>query len=60
MAFWMKAGNALHDVTVIYRGVPELPEHNFSMKQGGRIAFAKDGSPVHDRGRPRRQQEGRL
>jgi len=39
-----EAGNALHDVTVIYRGVPELPEANFSMKQGGRIAFAKDGS----------------
>lgn len=39
-----EAGNALHDVTVIYRGVPELPEENFSMKQGGRIAFAHDGS----------------
>jgi glucose/arabinose dehydrogenase len=39
-----EAGNAVHDVTVIYRGVPELPEHNFSMKQGGRIAFAKDGT----------------
>jgi len=39
-----EAGNALHDVTVIYRGVPELPEHNFSMKQGGRIAFAKNGT----------------
>lgn len=39
-----EAGNAIHDVTVIYRGVPELPEHNFSMKQGGRIAFAKDGT----------------
>jgi glucose/arabinose dehydrogenase len=39
-----EAGNAVHDVTVIYRGVPELPEENFSMKQGGRIAFAKDGS----------------
>ena len=39
-----EAGNGLHDVTVIYRGVPELPEHNFSMKQGGRIAFAKDGT----------------
>jgi glucose/arabinose dehydrogenase len=39
-----EAGIALHDVTVIYRGVPELPEHNFSMKQGGRIAFAKDGT----------------
>jgi len=39
-----EAGNAVHDVTVIYRGVPELPEQNFSMKQGGRIVFAKDGS----------------
>jgi glucose/arabinose dehydrogenase len=39
-----EAANAVHDVTVIYRGVPELPEHNFSMKQGGRIAFAKDGT----------------
>jgi glucose/arabinose dehydrogenase len=39
-----EAGNALHGVTVIYRGVPELPEHNFSMKQGGRLAFARDGS----------------
>jgi glucose/arabinose dehydrogenase len=39
-----EAGNAVHDVTVIYRGVPELPEQNFSMKQGGRIAFAKDGT----------------
>jgi len=39
-----EAGNAVHDVTVIYRGVPELPEENFSMKQGGRIAFARDGS----------------
>ena len=44
MAFWMKLATRMHDVTVIYRGVPELPEHNFSMKQGGRIAFAKDGS----------------
>lgn len=39
-----EAANAVHDVTVIYRGVPELPEQNFSMKQGGRIAFARDGS----------------
>jgi glucose/arabinose dehydrogenase len=39
-----ETANALHDVTVIYRGVPELPEQNFSMKQGGRIAFAKDGT----------------
>ena len=39
-----EAGNAVHDVTVIYRGVPELPEQNFSMKQGGRIVFAKDNT----------------
>ena len=39
-----QAANTVHDVTVIYRGVPELPEQNFSMKQGGRIVFAKDGS----------------
>jgi glucose/arabinose dehydrogenase len=39
-----QAGNAVHDVTVIYRGVPALPEKNFSAKQGGRIVFARDGS----------------
>ena len=39
-----EAANAVHDVTVIWRAVPELPEHNFSQKQGGRIAFAKDGT----------------
>ena len=39
-----QANNAVHDVTVIFRGVPELPEQNFSMKQGGRIAFARDGT----------------
>lgn len=39
-----EAGNAVHDVTVIYRGVPALPEKNFSAKQGGRIVFARDGS----------------
>lgn len=39
-----QAQNAVHDVTVIYRGVPELPMENFSMKQGGRIVFAKDGT----------------
>jgi aldose sugar dehydrogenase len=39
-----EASTSLHDVTVIYRGVPELPEKNFSAKQGGRIAFAKDGT----------------
>ena len=39
-----QAGNALHDVTVIYRGVPQLPEENFSMKQGGRIIIARDGT----------------
>jgi len=39
-----QAANAVHDVTVIYRGVPALPEKNFSAKQGGRIVFARDGS----------------
>ena len=39
-----QAANTVHDVTVIYRGVPALPEKNFSAKQGGRIVFAKDGS----------------
>ncbi len=39
-----EAGGAVHDVTVIYRGVPALPEKNFSSKQGGRIVFARDGS----------------
>jgi glucose/arabinose dehydrogenase len=39
-----EAGNALHDVVVIWRAVPALPEKNFSSKQGGRIAFARDGS----------------
>jgi glucose/arabinose dehydrogenase len=35
---------ALHDVTVIFRATPAAPGRNFSLKQGGRIAFAKDGS----------------
>jgi glucose/arabinose dehydrogenase len=39
-----EAAGALHDVTVIYRGVPAMPEKNYSAKQGGRIAFARDGS----------------
>ncbi len=39
-----EAAAAVHDVTVIYRGVPELPEKNFSSKQGGRIVFARNGS----------------
>jgi glucose/arabinose dehydrogenase len=39
-----EAGGALHDVTVIFRGTPTLPEENFSLKQGGRIVFARDGS----------------
>ena len=39
-----EAAGAVHDVTVIYRGVPVLPEKNFSSKQGGRIVFARDGS----------------
>jgi glucose/arabinose dehydrogenase len=29
-----QAANAVHDVTVIYRGVPALPEKNFSAKAG--------------------------
>jgi aldose sugar dehydrogenase len=39
-----EAAGALHDVTVIYRGVPAMPVKNYSAKQGGRIAFARDGS----------------
>ena len=39
-----EAAGALHEVTVIYRGVPAMPEKNYSAKQGGRIAFARDGS----------------
>jgi len=39
-----QSANAVHDVTVIYRGVPVLPEKNFSSKQGGRIVFARDVS----------------
>lgn len=39
-----EAAGVLHDVTVIYRGVPAMPEKNYSAKQGGRIAFARDGS----------------
>ena len=42
---WMKPANALHDdVKVIFRGKPYESVKNFSSKQGGRIAFAKDGS----------------
>jgi len=39
-----EAAGSLHDVTVIYRGVPSPPVRNFSAKQGGRIVFAPDGS----------------
>ncbi|HEY0266991.1 MAG TPA: PQQ-dependent sugar dehydrogenase, partial [Rhizomicrobium sp.] len=39
-----EAANALHGVTVIFRGKPYEAVKNFSSKQGGRIAFAKDGS----------------
>jgi glucose/arabinose dehydrogenase len=39
-----EAGNAVHDVRVIFRGLPLESVKNFSSKQGGRIAFAKDGS----------------
>ena len=47
-----ETAGALHDVTVIFRASPAAPVKNFSMKQGGRIAFAKDGSlflPIGDR-----------
>jgi len=40
----MKRRARCNDVTVIYRGVPVMPEKNYSAKQGGRIAFAHDGS----------------
>jgi len=43
-AVFDQSANAVHDVTVTYRGVPVLPEKNFSSKQGGRIVFARDGS----------------
>ncbi len=39
-----EAGNAVHGVTVLFRGRPYEAVKNFSSKQGGRIAFAKDGS----------------
>jgi glucose/arabinose dehydrogenase len=39
-----EAANALHDVAVIFRGKPYESVKNFSSKQGGRIAFAKDGT----------------
>ena len=39
-----EAANALHNVTVVFRGKPYESVKNFSSKQGGRIAFAKDGS----------------
>ena len=39
-----EAGNAVHDVRVIFRGKPHESVRNFSSKQGGRIAFARDGS----------------
>jgi glucose/arabinose dehydrogenase len=47
-----ETAGALHDVTVIFRAIPAAPARNFSMKQGGRIALAKDGSlflPIGDR-----------
>ena len=43
MGFWTRRRRAA-DVTVIFRGVPTLPEENFSSKQGGRIVFGRDGS----------------
>jgi glucose/arabinose dehydrogenase len=39
-----EAAGAVHDVRVIFRGLPYDAVKNFSSKQGGRIAFAKDGS----------------
>jgi glucose/arabinose dehydrogenase len=39
-----EAANAVHSVTVVFRGKPYESVKNFSSKQGGRIAFAKDGS----------------
>jgi len=38
------AAGAIHDVRVLFRGKPYESVKNFSSKQGGRIAFAKDGS----------------
>jgi glucose/arabinose dehydrogenase len=35
---------AVHDVRVIFRGMPHDAVKNHSSKQGGRIAFGKDGS----------------
>jgi glucose/arabinose dehydrogenase len=39
-----EAANAVHGVTVVFRGKPYESVKNFSSKQGGRIAFARDGS----------------
>jgi glucose/arabinose dehydrogenase len=39
-----EAANALHGITVIFRGSPALAAKNFSAKQGGRIVFARNGS----------------
>jgi len=39
-----EAAGAVHDVRVLFRGKPYESVKNFSSKQGGRIAFAKDGS----------------
>ena len=47
-----ETAGALYEVTVIFRAIPAAPAKNFSMKQGGRIAFATDGSlflPIGDR-----------
>jgi glucose/arabinose dehydrogenase len=39
-----EAAGAVHDVRVLFRGKPYEAVKNFSSKQGGRIAFARDGS----------------
>lgn len=39
-----EAAGAVHDVRVVFRGKPYESVKNFSSKQGGRIAFAHDGT----------------
>jgi glucose/arabinose dehydrogenase len=39
-----EAAGAVHDVRVVFRGLPYDAVKNYSSKQGGRIAFDKDGS----------------
>jgi aldose sugar dehydrogenase len=39
-----EAAGAVHDVRVVFRGLPYDAVKNYSSKQGGRIAFSSDGS----------------